>query len=58
MLLLVFYLLLALVVSFFCSIAEAVLLSVRPSYIAALERKGNRGAKHLAKLREDLDCFW
>tara|TARA_R110000868_G_scaffold332807_6_gene593762 strand:+ start:595 stop:1656 length:1062 start_codon:yes stop_codon:yes gene_type:complete len=55
MLLLVFYLLLALVVSFFCSIAEAVLLSVRPSYIAALERKGNRGAKHLAKLREDLD---
>ena len=45
MTLLIAYLLLALGVSFFCSIAEAVLLSVRPSYVAALEQKGKRGGK-------------
>ncbi len=53
--LLIFYLVLAIGVSFFCSIAEAVLLSVRPSYIATLESKGNAGAKVLAKLRGNLD---
>jgi len=55
MTLLIFYLLLALLVSFFCSIAEAVLLSVRPSYISALEAKGAASAKTLAKLRDNLD---
>jgi len=55
MTLLIFYLLLALVVSFFCSIAEAVLLSVRPSYIAALERNGTKGAQTLKRLRDNLD---
>lgn len=53
--LLIFYLLLALCVSFFCSISEAVLLSVRPSYVAALERRGHRGAGTLKKLRDNLD---
>ncbi len=52
--LLIFYLLLALVVSFFCSIAEAVLLSVRPSYIAAL-KKDKSSTKTLQKLTKNLD---
>lgn len=55
MTLLVSYLLLAICVSFFCSIAEAVLLSVRPSYVAALERKGSARAGVLQKLRANLD---
>jgi hypothetical protein len=49
------YLILALVVSFFCSIAEAVLLSVRPSYLASLEQEGNKGVLALKRLRENLD---
>lgn len=55
MTLLIFYFLLALIVSFFCSISEAVLLSVRPSYVSALERKQRHGAKTLKKLRDNLD---
>ena len=53
--LLIFYLLLAICVSFFCSISEAVLLSVRPSYIGTLEANGKRGAKVLKKLTDNLD---
>lgn len=55
MLLLLFYLALAIVVSFLCSIAEAVLLSVRPAYVAALERKGAAGGAALSALRANLD---
>ena len=55
MTLLILFLVLAIGVSFFCSIAEAVLLSVRPSYVKALELKGKPGAKTLSKLRENLD---
>lgn len=55
MTLLILYLLLAIGVSFFCSIAEAVLLSVRPAYIAVLEQKGKPSAKVLKDLRENLD---
>ena len=55
MTLLIFYLLLAVLVSFFCSVAEAVLLSVRPSYIAVLEAQGSRSAKKLKKLCNTLD---
>lgn len=55
MTLLIFYLLLAVLVSFFCSVAEAVLLSVRPSYIAVLEAQGSRSAKKLKKLCNNLD---
>ncbi len=55
MTLLIAFLLLALGVSFFCSIAEAVLLSVRPSYVAALKNEGKAGAETLGKLRENLD---
>ncbi|MFP4387203.1 MAG: hemolysin family protein [Alphaproteobacteria bacterium] len=55
MTLLFLYLLLAVGVSFFCSISEAVLLSVRQSYIAALENNNIRGAKVLKKLNDNLD---
>lgn len=55
MILLILYLLIALCVSFFCSISEAVLLSVRPSYVAALERQGSGGARALRSLRDNLD---
>lgn len=55
MTLLVFYLLLALGVSFFCSMAEAVLLSVRQPYILALENGGRRAGPVLRRLSEHLD---
>lgn len=54
MALLLFYLLLALGVSFICSVCEAVLLSVRPSYIAALDEKSTT-ARILKKLIDNLD---
>ncbi len=52
--LLIFYLLLALVVSFFCSISEAVLLSVRTSYIASLDQMKS-STKTLRKVTGNLD---
>lgn len=55
MTMLIVYLMIALVFSFFCSIAEAVLLSVRPAFITALENNEARGAKTLAALRDNLD---
>ena len=58
MTLLWFYLALALVVSFFCSISEAVLLSVRPAYVGALRSGadgGGRGAAALERLLANLD---
>lgn len=53
--LLIFYLILAIGVSFLCSILEAVLLSINPSYVAVLERKGSKNGKLLRKLKEDID---
>jgi CBS domain containing-hemolysin-like protein len=55
MTLLIFYLALAVGVSFFCSISEAVILSVRPSYISALENTKKRHADILKKLNDNLD---
>jgi len=55
MILLSAYLALALVVSFFCSISEAVLLSVRPAHIEALRRKKHPASKALAILQKNLD---
>lgn len=54
MTLLIFYLVLAVGVSFICSISEAVLLSIRPSYIASLE-PNTKTAKLLKRMRENLD---
>ena len=53
--LLVFYILLALSVSFLCSIMEAVLLSVTPSYVAAQERENHPAAQRLRTLKNDID---
>ncbi|HMB89896.1 MAG TPA: hemolysin family protein [Rhodothermales bacterium] len=55
MFLLVFYVLLALGVSFLCSIMEAVLLSVTPSFVAVKEQQDDPLAEQLRKLKEDID---
>ena len=51
--LLVMYILLALVFSFLCSVAEAVLLSVTPAYIANLQKKKPKKAVLLKRLKQD-----
>jgi len=51
--LLVTYVLLALVFSFLCSVAEAVLLSITPSYIAGLRESRPKRAALLQKLKQD-----
>lgn len=53
--LLIFYLVLAIGVSFLCSILEAVLLSITPSYIAVLEKKGKSSGGILRSLKDDID---
>ncbi|MEX0995062.1 MAG: hemolysin family protein [Balneolaceae bacterium] len=55
MTLLVFYLLLAIGVSFLCSILEAVLLSITPSYVAMLEQEGDKTGELLKSLKKDID---
>lgn len=52
-LLLLTYVLLALVFSFLCSIAEAVLLSITPSYIAGQQEKKSKLAPLLKKLKQE-----
>ena len=51
--LLVSYILLALVFSFLCSVAEAVLLSITPSYIAGLRSRKPKLAALLKQLKQD-----
>lgn len=53
--LLIFYLSLAIGVSFICSMLEAVLLSVSHSYIAILERKGSKIGTLLRSYKDDID---
>jgi hypothetical protein len=53
--LLIVYLLIALGFSFLCSVAEAVLLSVTPSYLATLESKGARTGRLLQALKADVE---
>ena len=55
MALLVFYVLLALGVSFLCSVLEAVLLSVTPSYVGAMEEERPAAADQLRTLKDDID---
>jgi CBS domain containing-hemolysin-like protein len=45
----------ALVFSFLCSVAEAVILSVSPSFVAHLEQQGDPLAKRLKKLKKNID---
>ena len=56
MTLLLFYLFFALGFSFFCSVAEAVLLSITTAYISALRLKGRRVAGLLEDLKRDIDA--
>ncbi len=53
--LLILYIALAIGVSFLCSIMEAVLLSVSPAYIGALESEKPVVAERLRKLKSDVD---
>ncbi len=55
MTLLIFYVALALGVSFLCSVMEAVLLSVTPSFVARGERERPRLGGRLRKLKADVD---
>lgn len=55
MALLIFYIFLAIAVSFACSIMEAVLLSVTPGYLATLEQGNDPVAGRLKALKEDVD---
>ncbi|MFO7903854.1 MAG: CNNM domain-containing protein [Pirellulaceae bacterium] len=45
----------ALCFSFLCSVAEAVLLSISPSYLGTLETTKPRTAKKLSRFKEDID---
>ena len=55
MILLLFYLFLALVVSFLCSIMEAVLLSTPQSYLIVKSENGNAWAKAFVDLKTNID---
>ncbi len=55
MTLLLFYFFLALIVSFLCSIMEAVLLSTSLSYLKVKEKDGNNSAKYFIKLKQNID---
>lgn len=53
--LLIIYLLIAIGFSFLCSIAEAVLLSITPSYIAERKQDPSRSAKRIIDLKTNID---
>lgn len=55
MTLLILYLLLALGVSFLCSVLEAVLLSITPSYIALMQQRGGAVGRRIESLKADID---
>ncbi|MCU4676813.1 CNNM domain-containing protein [Catenovulum sp. 2E275] len=55
MTLLFIYLTIAIGVSFLCSILEAVLLSVSPSYIEQVSERNLKGGSQLAKVKERID---
>ena len=52
---LILYFLLAVGISFICSISEAVLLSIQPSYIVSMEKKGKAKATVLRQLKDSPD---
>ncbi len=55
MFLLAIYISVAIGVSFICSVLEAVLLSITPSYLAQLRQQGHPAANRLAGLKADID---
>ena len=56
MTLLIIYVAVAIAISFLCSVLEAVLLSVSPTFVATLADKRPQAAKKLARLKEDIDA--
>ena len=54
MLLLITYVLIALIFSFLCSIAEAVLLSINSSYVVLLEKAGRKSEVARQAMNADL----
>lgn len=55
MLLLVFFAITAIGISFICSVMEAALLSITPSYVAQLEDKNPKWYKKVSKLKQNID---
>lgn len=55
MFLLIFFASLAIAISFLCSVMEAALLSITPSYIAQLEEKSPKWYKKVSKLKQNID---
>ena len=55
MFLLCFYAGLAIIISFICSVSEASLLSITPSYIAQLEEKSPKWYKRISHLKRNMD---
>ena len=53
--LLLFFLFMAMGISFLCSLLESVLMSTPISYISMREEEGDRNAKLFAKLKDDID---
>ena len=53
--LLLIFLLMAMGISFLCSLLESVLMSTPISYITMKEEEGDRNAKLFAKLKDDID---
>ena len=54
-LLLIVYLLVAIGFSFLCSIAEAVLLSITPSYLAERRKDPSKSSQRIVQLRSNID---
>jgi len=55
MFLLIFFLLFALITSFICSLLEATLLSISPTFIQTLEHEGNPLGRKLKSLKENIN---
>lgn len=55
MILLIMFVALSIGVSFICSVLEAILLSITPSYLAQMRQQNHPAAKRLIKLKDDID---
>lgn len=55
MFLLTLYITVAIGISFVCSVLEAILLSITPSYLAQLRQKNDPSAKKLSMLKDNID---
>lgn len=55
MILLIMFVALSIGVSFICSVLEAVLLSITPSYLAQMRQQGHPSAGRLQQLKDDID---